>query len=53
MKQSVDVWNKWKKDNPDLKINLSQADLSEANLCRADLIRANANPPLKLIRNIE
>lgn len=56
LRQGVDVWNKWREENPDVKIDLSDADLGKsslsgvnlsqvrlrrANLFRADLRRAN------------
>lgn len=56
LKQGVDVWNRWREENPDVVISLSKADLSgvflrrfnfqnvdlrEANLQKADLIGAN------------
>lgn len=41
LKQGVDVWNKWREDNPDVEVYLRRADLSKANLSGANLIRAN------------
>jgi len=47
LKQGVEVWNKWREENPDVIIpdlsgaNLSGAILREADLSEADLIRAN------------
>ena len=41
LKQGVEVWNRWRKKNPDVKIDLSEADLSEADLKKADLHEAN------------
>ena len=46
LKQGPEVWNKWRKDNPDIKPNLRAADLSgadlrEANLTMVDFIGAN------------
>jgi len=58
LRLSVDVWNGWRKENPHIKAeltdadlsravltgaNLSMANLSGANLSRAVLIRANLN----------
>ncbi|MDX2417753.1 MAG: toll/interleukin-1 receptor domain-containing protein [Xanthomonadales bacterium] len=45
LKQGVDVWNKWRKDNRDVEIDFNCADLSfvdlnEALLDRVDLSRA-------------
>ena len=56
LKQDVEAWNKWRKDNPDVDIdlggaylggakligaNLREADLCGANLCGVDLTEAN------------
>ena len=41
LKAGVDGWNKWRKENPNVKIDLSGADLSHANLQRAYLADAN------------
>jgi len=46
LKQGVEVWNKWRMRNPDVKPDLSGANLSDAllswaNLRGADLSRAN------------
>jgi uncharacterized protein YjbI with pentapeptide repeats len=51
LKQGVEVWNKWRYENPDVKIDLSEADLTRTNLSRgfgpdpyfsrADLFGAN------------
>jgi uncharacterized protein YjbI with pentapeptide repeats len=46
LKQGVEVWNRWREENPDEQpalsgANLSQADLSGANLFGADLSRAD------------
>jgi uncharacterized protein YjbI with pentapeptide repeats len=39
LKQDVDAWNEWRKDNPDvLRPDLREADLSEANLVRDEYI---------------
>ena len=40
-KQGVEVWNKWKKDNPKLKPDLSQADLRGVDLRVAKLRGVN------------
>jgi len=37
LKQGPDVWDKWKESNPEVKPDLSEADLSGANLGQADL----------------
>ncbi|MBK6948374.1 MAG: pentapeptide repeat-containing protein [Haliscomenobacter sp.] len=56
LKQGVEEWNRWRKENPKIEPDLSGADLervglegadlervdlSDANLCRAYLIGAN------------
>ena len=41
LKQGVKIWNKWRKENPDVRPNLRGADLSYTNLIRANLTRAN------------
>ena len=41
LKQGVEVWNKWREDNPDVLIDLNGADLSDINLCFAELSHAN------------
>lgn len=38
--QGVDVWNEWRRNNPDVRPDLSGANLSEADLRRADLSKA-------------
>ena len=37
LKQGVEVWNKWREDNPDVEIDLIRADLWGANLSNANL----------------
>jgi uncharacterized protein YjbI with pentapeptide repeats len=41
LKKGVEVWNEWRKNNPDIKPNLRKANLLRANLSDADLSRAN------------
>lgn len=41
LKKGVDVWNKWRKENPDAEIDLSDARFSGENLSGANLSRAN------------
>jgi len=41
LKQGVEVWNKWRGENPDIKPNLIKADLIDANLSGADLSEAD------------
>jgi uncharacterized protein YjbI with pentapeptide repeats len=40
LRQGVYAWNKWRKENPDIRPDLQKADLRGANLRRADLRRA-------------
>jgi uncharacterized protein YjbI with pentapeptide repeats len=37
----VETWNKMRRENPDVRIDLSKADLSKAKLGGADLSKAN------------
>lgn len=32
LKQGVETWNQWRKENPEIRLGLSSADLSEADL---------------------
>lgn len=41
LRQGVDVWNKWRKANRGVDIDLNGADLSKANLAEVDLRRAS------------
>jgi hypothetical protein len=41
LSQGVEVWNKWRHDNPDTRPNLSRANLSFADFIGADLSHAN------------
>jgi uncharacterized protein YjbI with pentapeptide repeats len=41
LKKGVDAWNAWRRDNPDIRPDLSGAELSEANLRRANLHRTD------------
>ncbi len=46
LKSGVDEWNTWRKANPDVKIDLTNANIRGANLSNADLVGAdltNAN----------
>jgi hypothetical protein len=40
LRQGVEVWNRWRKENPDIRPDLSGVDLSGADLSEADLSRA-------------
>jgi uncharacterized protein YjbI with pentapeptide repeats len=37
LKESVEAWNQWRRENPDIAPNLNMADLSRAKLRRANL----------------
>ncbi len=41
LKEGVEAWNAWRKENPEVKIDLSGADLSGASLFRVDLSGAD------------
>ncbi|MEL6224720.1 MAG: toll/interleukin-1 receptor domain-containing protein [Cyanobacteria bacterium J06627_8] len=41
LRQGVEAWNRWRQENPDVKIDLSRADLSVARLYGVDLNGAN------------
>lgn len=41
LKQGVKVWNGWRNANPNIRINISEADLRDAYLTRVDLRRAD------------
>src|SRR6266496_1120658 len=46
LKQGVDIWNKWRRENPSVQpdligVNFSEADLSFVNLSEANLYQAN------------
>jgi uncharacterized protein YjbI with pentapeptide repeats len=41
LKEGIDAWNQWRKENPDTEVDLSEANLSGATLPRANLHRAN------------
>jgi hypothetical protein len=43
LKQGVETWNKWRKENPDNSPNLKKADLSLAELKKIDFSGANLN----------
>ncbi len=43
LKQGVDVWNKWRKDNPTIKIDLSNANLKDGDFSRVAFWGANLN----------
>jgi hypothetical protein len=41
LRQGVEVWNAWRKENPNIMPDLTRADLTRADLTRADLTRAD------------
>ena len=41
LKQGVEVWDAWRREYLDVRLDLSKADLSGADLSKADLIDAN------------
>ena len=41
LRQGVDIWNRWREENPDVEIDLVDANLREANLWMANLREAN------------
>ena len=41
LKQGVEVWNRWREQNPEIRPDLTQADLREANLGLANLSGAD------------
>jgi uncharacterized protein YjbI with pentapeptide repeats len=41
LKQGIRVWNRWRKNNPDIFPDLSKADLSGGDFAKADLNKAN------------
>jgi uncharacterized protein YjbI with pentapeptide repeats len=43
LRRGVTVWNDWRRSNPDIRPDLSEADLSWADLTRANLVRADLN----------
>src|SRR6185295_2848934 len=40
LKQGVEVWNKWREENPDAKVDLFHAELENINLSNANLSEA-------------
>ncbi len=41
LKEGVEAWNKWRKENPVFRPNLTRADLKKSNLSGANLFDAN------------
>ena len=46
LRQGVEVWNKWRSKNPEVKVDLSGVDLRESNLYRFDLSDVNLSSAL-------
>ena len=53
IKQGVEVWNRWRDNNPNIEINLSDANLSYDNLSNANLSGANLKRVQALATNFE
>src|SRR3954453_14551131 len=41
LRQGVEAWNQWRRENPTIRPDLSRAVLIRAHLCGADLRRTN------------
>ena len=41
LKQGPEIWNTWRKEHTEIRVDLSEADLSEANLSEANLRKAD------------
>jgi hypothetical protein len=52
LKKGVDAWNAWRGDNPNIRPDLRQANLSGANLSEADLARANLRMTQLFLANL-
>jgi len=44
LKQGVKAWNKWRRENPRIKPNLSNVVLCEADICGSNLSGADLEP---------
>jgi hypothetical protein len=53
LRQGIEIWNQWRKEHADIKIDLSGADLSGADLFDADLSHANLSRANLSDANIE
>jgi hypothetical protein len=51
LKQGIEVWKKWRSENPGIKPDLSGADLLNAELFGADLHDANPQMNYKRLIN--
>ena len=41
LEQGVEVWNRWREENPEVEPDLSETDLSQADLYKAELWKTN------------
>jgi uncharacterized protein YjbI with pentapeptide repeats len=53
LKQGVDVWTGWRKEHPDIKPDLAEADLVGVDLKKADLSCANLNEADLTLSNLK
>ena len=53
LKKGVEVWNKWRDEHPDVRIDLRGAKLSEADLHGANLDAASATSPLARVSYLQ
>jgi hypothetical protein len=40
IKRGIDIWNAWRKQNPDMEIDLTETDLSGMNLSKGNFFEA-------------
>ena len=52
LKQGVTAWNAWRRENPNIRPDLSNADLSGADLSGANLARANLREAILFKANL-
>src|SRR6516162_1530989 len=52
LKQGVKAWNAWRRENPDIRPDLSNADLRGADLSGANLARANLREAFRVKANL-
>jgi hypothetical protein len=52
LKQGVEVWNKWRKQNPNIRPDLSAADLFETELAGINLSKADLSACVLLLANL-
>ena len=48
LRQGVEAWNQWRKEHPNIQLDLSDADLSGTNLIGANLKGVNLSGALQL-----